>query len=81
MVDVNQIYQMVLHKILFKIYKKEVGIKYLNHLTMGNSSYKSIIKAIDKDLINVQGDLNDLRDSLIKYPSQLNFWDRINILL
>ena len=54
---------------------------YLNHLTIHNSSYKSIIKAIDTDLINVPGKLNNIRGSLKKYPSQLKFWDRINIFL
>jgi len=81
MIDINQTYQIVLQKVIFKIYKKKIKMDYLNHLTIHNSSYKSIIKAIDTDLINVPGKLNNIRGSLNKYPSQLNFWDRINILL
>ena len=38
MIDINQTYQIVLQKVIFKIYKKKIKMDYLNHLTIHNSS-------------------------------------------
>tara|TARA_B100002052_G_C15594878_1_gene468302 strand:+ start:102 stop:266 length:165 start_codon:yes stop_codon:yes gene_type:complete len=54
-------------------------MKYLQHLTINNSNYKTIFKALDLDLVEKVPSMKSLIDSLEKYPSQLPFWDKIKI--
>ena len=58
---------------------KKVSLKYLQHLTINNSNYKTIFKALDLELVEKDSSMQSLIDSLEKYPSQLTFWDRIKI--
>ena len=70
---------MILQQLILLVFNKKVSLKYLQHLTINNSNYKTIFKALDLDLVEKVPSMKSLIDSLEKYPSQLPFWDKIKI--
>ncbi len=70
---------MILQQLILLVFNKKVSMKYLQHLTINNSNYKTIFKALDLDLVEKVPSMKSLIDSLEKYPSQLPFWDKIKI--
>ena len=70
---------MILQQLILLVFNKKVSLKYLQHLTINNSNYKTIFKALDLDLTEKVPSMKSLIDSLEKYPSQLPFWDKIKI--
>ena len=79
MINTGNIYQLILQQLILLVFNKKVSMKYLQHLTINNSNYKTIFKALDLDLVEKVPSMKSLIDSLEKYPSQLPFWDKIKI--
>ena len=79
MINTGNIYQLILQQLILLVFNKKVSLKYLQHLTINNSNYKTIFKALDLDLVEKVPSMKSLIDSLEKYPSQLPFWDKIKI--
>ena len=79
MIKTGHLYQLLLKRLILEVYNKKVSLKQLKHLTINNSNYKTIFKALDLDLVGGVPSLKILIDSLKKYPSQLPFWHRIKI--
>ena len=79
LINTGNIYQLILQQLILLVFNKKVSLKYLQHLTINNSNYKTIFKALDLDLVEKVPSMKSLIDSLEKYPSQLPFWDKIKI--
>jgi len=79
LINTGNIYQLILQQLILLVFNKKVSMKYLQHLTINNSNYKTIFKALDLDLVEKVPSMKSLIDSLEKYPSQLPFWDKIKI--
>ena len=73
----ENIYKLILKKMIRSIYKKNVTLDDLINLNTKNSSISLIIKAIDNGIGNEKVTIGLIREQINQYPNQLTILDRI----